>query len=294
MNENLKATIRNFEDYLYSKMAPITVKETVRKIVFLGKKTDITSRDSILDLLRDERRDGLSKKTINEHIKILNRWLEYKKQEKILYLKVKRSFIVKYYDQDQIHNLLTKSKGTTVEDRRDHTMLLLALNTGLRRAEISNLKLEDIHEKSLTVTMGKGEKARTVYLDPTTRDALREYSRFRNNQSSTYLFTTRTSHMTPEYMGKISRRITKRTGVELSWHKCRHTYAKNLLRNDIDLETIRQMLGHENLGTTQIYAVLDSGEALERIEKKKLKFFTESKRYKSDQPCLLSNGLEGT
>ncbi|EQD54873.1 integrase-recombinase protein, partial [mine drainage metagenome] len=59
MNENLKATIRNFEDYLYSKMAPITVKETVRKIVFLGKKTDITSRDSILDLLRDERRDGL-------------------------------------------------------------------------------------------------------------------------------------------------------------------------------------------------------------------------------------------
>ena len=79
-------------------------------------------------------------------------------------------------------------------------------------------------------------------------------------------------------------------GIDFSWHKCRHTYAKNLLRNEIDLETIRQMLGHANLSTTQIYSQLDSGEALDRIREKKPKLFKGSNR---SNPKTIVYGLEG-
>ena len=255
----------SFEDYLYSKMAVSTVKDTIRKMRFFNRKVDLSSRDAILEFLRNERRNGFLAKTINEHIKYLNRWLDYLGQEKIKYLKEKRSFMVKYYDADQVKTILEKSNGTTVEDKRNHAMVLLALNTGLRRAEIAALKVGDIHEYTISVFHGKGEKDRTVFLDSDTREVIMEYIGIRNNQNSPFVFTTKTSVITPEYMGKIAMTITRRSNIPFSWHKCRHTYAHNLVKEDVDLETVRQMLGHEDLGTTQIYAALDSGEAIERI-----------------------------
>ncbi len=79
-----------------------------------------------------------------------------------------------------------------------------------------------------------------------------------------------------EYLEKLVIEIRKKTGInEFSWHRCRHTYAKNMITNDIDLETLRQMLGHENLGTTQVYTNIDTGEALERVLNKNVKFFEE-------------------
>ena len=282
-----------FEDYLYSKMAVSTVKDTIRKMRFFDKRVDLSSRDSILEFLRNERRNGSLAKTINEHIKYLNRWLDYLGQEKIKYLKEKRSFIVKYYDAEQVKTILEKSSGPAVEDKRNHAMVLLALNTGLRRAEIAGLKVEDIHEYTVSVFHGKGEKDRTVFLDPDTREVLMEYIRIRNNQNSPFVFTTKTSAITPEYMGKIAMTITRRSKIQFSWHKCRHTYAHNLVKEDVDLETIRQMLGHEDLGTTQIYAALDSGEAIERMMRKKPHFVKDAHGYKSPAPCPRSNGLKG-
>ncbi|WP_082180453.1 site-specific integrase [Acidiplasma sp. MBA-1] len=281
-----------FEDYLYSKMAVSTVKDTIRKMRFFDRKVDLSSRDAILEFLRNERRNGALAKTINEHIKYLNRWLDFLGQDKIIYLKEKRSFIVKYYDADQIKTILEKSNGSTVEDKRNHAMVLLALNTGLRRAEIAALKVEDIHEYTISVYHGKGEKDRTVFLDQNTRNVLLEYIRIRNNQNSPFVFTTKTSSVTPEYMGKIAMTITKKSNIPFSWHKCRHTYAHNLVKEDVDLETIRQMLGHENLGTTQIYAALDSGEAIERIMRKKPHFVRDG-GYKSHTSCPQSNGPKG-
>lgn len=170
-------------------------------------------------------------------------------------------------------------------------MILLALNSGLRRSEISNLKVIVLHGSYLSVINGKGGgKDRDVYLDPYTREQIENYLPSRNNPQSPYVFTTRKGKITGEYMGNIAAQIKKASGIDFSWHKCRHTYAKNLLRNNIDLETIRQMLGHANLSTTQVYSTLDSGEALERIQEKKPKFFKCSIR---SNPYYIVNGLEG-
>lgn len=66
----------------------------------------------------------------------------------------------------------------------------------LRRAEISDLKVEDIHDYKLSVVRGKGDKTREVYLDPKTRDVLMEYSRVRNVPTSPYLCTARKGKIT--------------------------------------------------------------------------------------------------
>ena len=93
-------------------------------------------------------------------------------------------------------------------------------------------------------------------------------------------------------MGKSSSSVTEKTGVQFSWHKCRHTYAKTLLRAGVDLETIRIMLGHENLGTTQIYTVLGADEALERMRKKQDVKFVSGTKPSNHEPRLMdSRGL---
>lgn len=107
------------------------------------------------------------------------------------------------------------------------------------------------------------------------------------------LATTKGSRVTPEYMGKIAEQITEKTGIRFSWHKCRHTYAKMLLRSGVDLETIRIMLGHENLGTTQIYATIGADEALERVFRSNVKFVKVSLGYKSIKPCTFLHGPKG-
>ncbi|MHB1901475.1 MAG: tyrosine-type recombinase/integrase, partial [Cuniculiplasma sp.] len=283
-----------FEDWCWGKFSKNTVIDTMRKIKRLDKEMNLEDRDEIMSALREKRRNGDTKERINEHIKYLNRWIEFKEMEKIPYMKApRRKFTVRYFDETQARTLIDKSMGPNTEDLRDHTMILLALNTGLRRSEICNLRGEDLHDGYVRVILGKGEKTRDVYLDMDTRNAISRYLSRRNQNDSPYVFTTSRGRISPEYMGKIASRIRKRTGIDFSWHKCRHTYAKTLLRNDIDLETIRQMLGHEDLGTTQVYAVIDSGEAIERIKKGNVKLFEETKRFKSSKPWYKSNGLEG-
>ena len=283
-----------FEDWCYGKYARNTVIDTVRKVKALSRKVNLDDRESLLSFLRDERRSGSTAKRINEHVKHFNRILEFQGKEKILYLKQsKRSFEVKYYDPVQAKTLIEKTIGPNIEDMRDHTMVLIALNTGLRRSEIAGLRVEDIHDGYLKVNLGKGEKSRDVYLDMNTRQSLNTYLARRNQPGSPYCFTTQRGRITPEYMGKIAARIREHTGIHFSWHKCRHTYAKTLLRNDVDLETIRQMLGHENLGTTQIYAVLDTAEAIQRMRKRNPRMFEDEKRFNSHELWERSNGLEG-
>ncbi|WP_367119344.1 tyrosine-type recombinase/integrase [Thermoplasma sp.] len=87
--------------------------------------------------------------------------------------------------------------------------------------------------------------------------------------------------------------MSEKTCVRFSWHKCRHTYAKTLLRSGVDLETIRIMLGHENLGTTQIYAAIGADEALERISRSNVKFVKASVGIKPIKPCTFLHGPEG-
>ena len=141
--------------------------------------------------------------------------------------------------------------------------------------------------------VGVRGKDKFVYLDENTREVLLKYLAVRNNRDSPYVFTTSRGKISPEYMGKIAQRISLKTGVKFSRHKCRHTYAKNLIGSDVDLQTISQMLGHERLDTTAIYSVLDTEEALERVQEKKPRFYRDDDMFKSRKSYTTFDGLAG-
>ncbi|MEM0127783.1 MAG: tyrosine-type recombinase/integrase [Thermoplasmatales archaeon] len=106
-------------------------------------------------------------------------------------------------------------------------------------------------------------------------------------------YISRKGKITNAYMGSIAHDISRKAGIRFSWHRARHTYAKSMVRDGIDLETLRLMLGHERLQTTQIYALKDQEEALDEIRRKKPSFFENGKRFKSPPPCSIVDGPAG-
>ena len=298
--EHADRDLQEFEDWMYEKYSRSTIEDTSRKMRFFSKQCELFSREGIREFLICERRNGSSKQKVNEYIKYLNRWISFQSSlgkegwDKFVYVHgTKKKYVVNRYDADQIRQLIERSKGTTVEDMRDHTMILLTVNTGLRRSEITNLQLKAIHADSLRVEKGKGEKTRDVYLDGTTKTVLSSWLKIRNHPDSEYVFTTKEGKVTSKYMGNLAARITKRTGIKFNWHKLRHTYAWNMLSNKVDLQTISQMLGHERLDTTAIYTVLDQQEAIEHIRDTNPKFFKEEKMFESPKSCTSFDGLAG-
>ncbi|AAT43352.1 hypothetical site-specific integrase/recombinase [Picrophilus oshimae DSM 9789] len=89
------------------------------------------------------------------------------------------------------------------------------------------------------------------------------------------------------------KRMQKDLKFKIHAHKFRHTYAKNLLRSGVDIETIRIMLGHEDLGTTQIYTVLGADEALERMKRIDVKFVKMERWCKTIKPNTTPSGPRG-
>ena len=273
MTDNLEFKLKKFEDWMYSRYAVTTVLETIRKFNFVLRHTKSDNRENLMEFLRELRRNHSTNQLVNEYIKIINRYLEYTQQEKIEYLhESKRSYRKKGYDSDQIHKILDRTNVDTVEWKRNRSMVYLALTTGLRRDEICNLKTSDLHGDYLTV-LGKGSKVRDVFLPTDTQKVLNGYLALKNIKESPYIFTTKKGKITNAYMSNIASDISKRTGIEFSWHKARHTYAKSMVRSGVDLESLRLMLGHERLDTTQIYALKDQQEALEEVRKVKPRFF---------------------
>lgn len=296
MNENIENKLIEFEDWMYGRnFSASTIEDAVRKIRFFSKSIDLENRESVHEFLKEARRMGATKQKINGYIKYLNRWILFRGWDTFEYIPgTKKKFTINRYDANEVKLLLERSKGETLEDNRDHTMIILALNTGLRASEIANLKVKDIHENYLTVERGKGEENRDVYLDSFTFESIRKWLPLRNHQNLNYVFTTRKGKITSSYMENLSKRIRERTGVKgFKWHRCRHTYAVKLVMENMDLQTISQMLGHERLDTTAIYTKLDSAEAIRRMHDQNPKLFKEDKMFKSPKSYDIVNVLAG-
>jgi integrase/recombinase XerD len=141
-------------------------------------------------------------------------------------------------------------------------MLDLLYATGLRVTELIQLRVSDIDEsQGIVRVIGKGNKQRLV---PVGREALQSIEAYRQQQRpqllkgrvSAYLFVTaRGTRMTRQGFWKLLRLHGKSVGVfrNLSPHVLRHTFATHLLEGGADLRSVQTMLGHADIGTTQIY-----------------------------------------
>ncbi len=183
----------------------------------------------------------------------------------------KKKALPKYLTVEQSIDLLRSVSGEFAE--RDYCMLTILLNCGLRRAEVAGLNLSDIgSDRSLRVR-GKGNKERMLYLNDACWDAIQQYLKVRpvdGVKDKDALFLSRLkSRITVQGVHYVVKGYLKQVeGAEnLSTHKLRHTAATLMYQHGgTDIRVLKDILGHENLGTTEIYTHLSTAQVKEATE----------------------------
>ena len=171
----------------------------------------------------------------------------------------------KYLTVEESLSLLTaitedKESKTTP---RDYAMIVIFLNSGVRLSELVGLSISDL-DKELTSmrVVGKGNKERLVYLNDACRDALREYLAYRGmmptiKDRSALFLSLRGDRISNKTVQHVVKKYLGIAGLEykrFSTHKLRHTAATLMYQSGkVDVRVLKDILGHEQLNTTQIY-----------------------------------------
>jgi integrase/recombinase XerC len=137
----------------------------------------------------------------------------------------------------QVRALLATCKGADAIARRDHAILTIMLDTGLRLSEVARLTIDDVNDEDTLRIFGKGRKWRTVALGTTSAAALNRWLRLRTPTSSS-LWSGRKGVLSTEGIRKVVERRGKEAGFHLHAHMLRHTFVDNWLRNggaEVDL-----------------------------------------------------------
>ena len=177
--------------------------------------------------------------------------------------KIRRS-LPKYLTLEESTALLRSVDGPN--KNRDFAILMLCLNCGIRRSELVGLNLTDVYDDRIRV-VGKGNKERIVYMGASCRKAIDEYLVERNKivlSDNRALFGSRDKNrISVTAVHRLVKKHLLEAGMDstqFSAHKLRHTAATLMLSNGVDLKTLQEVLGHENLNTTQIYTHVESTE----------------------------------
>ena len=193
---------------------------------------------------------------------------------------IQRKKLPKYLSYEECVKLLTavKTDEASKTRERDFCILTLFLNCGIRLSELAGISLRDIDPEMRSMrVIGKGSKERIVYLNDACREALSEYlpARLRLRKSGTRedaLFLSsrgrRISVKTVQWMVKKYLEMAGLAYKNYSTHKLRHTAATLLYQSgQVDTRILQEILGHEQLNTTQIYTHV-SNESIENAMEK--------------------------
>lgn len=159
---------------------------------------------------------------------------------------------------EQVSRLLTQPRADTVIGLRDRAVLALLYGTGIRASECATLRSGQVDLTRLTLTVrGKGGHERSIPLNPQLADVLRDYVQARGPALPTAPFF-RSRLGRPLSRNAIYERVRtwgqrSRVGIPLSPHRLRHTFASHLVRAGVGIVTIRDLLGHRLITSTQIY-----------------------------------------
>jgi integrase/recombinase XerD len=182
----------------------------------------------------------------------------------------------KALSNDEIKKLLTPEEPETPEGLCDQAILELAYASGLRLSELKNLRLEQLHlDAGFINVIGKGNKERVVPVGRTAVAALNRFieagrPKLITPKSPANVFLTRRGgpFASVTLWKRIKDRV-KRAGIErnITPHMLRHSFATHLLEHGADLRVIQELLGHANIGTTEIYTHV-AGSRLREVHRK--------------------------
>ena len=202
-------------------------------------------------------------KSFYKYLTVRTKQLEENPVADLEYPKLRKS-LPKYLTMDQAAALLKAVSGPN--EKRDYAILMLFLNCGIRRSELVGLNISDVYEDRIRV-VGKGNKERFVYFGSSCRKAIDAYLPERNKKflsDNRALFGSRDSNrISVSAVHRLIKKYLLLAGLDVeqfSAHKLRHTAATMMLSGGVDVKTVQEVLGHENLNTTQIYTHIENTE----------------------------------
>ena len=237
--------------------------------------------------LADEPKESvkrLSSESVYLEIAALRAFYRFAETEKLLPVNVAENLslprrwqrLPKALTNDEIKKLLEPEKPETPESLCDQAVLELAYASGLRLAELRNLRLEQLHlEVGFINVIGKGNKERVVPVGRKAVEALNRYievgrPKLVTPRSPANVFLTKrgTPFASVTLWLRVKNRV-KRTDVarNITPHMLRHSFATHLLEHGADLRVIQELLGHANISTTEVYTHV-TGDRLRDIHRK--------------------------
>ena len=269
--------LSNFYDYLskeknYSYNTVIAYKKDVEtfqefcRVKFelnnLLKVTYPIIREWIIDLSEKE----LSPLTVNRKISSLSKYYDFlikindlkssplKNHKR---LKVQKKLIIPFSEDEVLKVVDVFSKN--FEGKRNLLIVDMLYSTGVRRDELINIKLNDVLlDENLVKVLGKRNKERLVPLVLNLKSRINDYLKFRNeikSSSSSFFITTKGKKIGPSLVYRVVKNYFSKvsTKVKTSPHVLRHSFATHMLNNGADINSIKEIMGHSSLASTQIY-----------------------------------------
>ena len=269
--------LSNFYDYLskeknYSSNTVIAYKKDVEtfqdfcRLKFelnnLLKVTYPIIREWIINLSEKE----LSPLSINRKISSLSKYYDFlikinelkssplKNHKR---LKVQKKLIIPFSEDEVLKVVDVFSKN--FEGKRNLLIVDMLYSTGVRRDELINIKLNDVLlDENLVKVLGKRNKERLVPLVLNLKSRINDYLQFRNeikSSSSNFFITTKGKKIGPSLVYRVVKNYFSKvsTKVKTSPHVLRHSFATHMLNNGADINSIKEIMGHSSLASTQIY-----------------------------------------
>lgn len=177
----------------------------------------------------------------------------------------------KYLTLEESINLLNAVDGKHKE--RDYCIITLFLNCGMRLSELVGINITDIRPDSSLRLLGKGNKERVIYLNSACTSAIEDYLRVRPMDGvidkNALFISAHNKRMSPKTVQALVYKYLEKIGLDsqgYSCHKLRHTAATLMYQHGgVDTLVLKEILGHENLGTTQIYTHLNTKQKQDAV-----------------------------
>lgn len=286
---NTKSLIKEFTHHLqYEKfLSAKTIEAYLRDV---AEYLDFFSFDDISEILYYDALEflsylydcGLAKSSQARKISSLKVFYRFLLQQKYITdnffskieLPKKEQKLVDIIEYDTLIKFLD-SFGSSTLDLRNKAIFELLYAAGLRVSELVGIKVADLQLNGLTLqVLGKGDKYRQVYFNEITKESLEAYLKkgrpeLLQNKQSEYLFINKNGeHLTQRGIQFILKDKWQKV-IEyqnINPHQFRHTFATHLLENGMDLRILQELLGHENLSTTQVYTKVSKKRLKEAID----------------------------
>lgn len=231
-----------------------------------------------LGLLLDS---GISKKSVVRKLSTLRSFYKFLVRKKILKQNPAMNIITpkiekklpQFVDKASMERILSLPDVQSFDGARDSVMLELFYGSGIRRAELIGLDVDDVDIKNQTIKVtGKGNKQRIIPLTLKSKKSILMYFPYRKeiiSQTGSHehalVLNKKGSRLTPSMVGSLVKKyLSSATEIrKKSPHVLRHSFATHLLDNGADILAVKELLGHESLSTTQVYTHV----TVERLKK---------------------------